>query len=51
MLDGCVAKSLVSVEIVASFLISDRLVVIYKRYGKDGMVRVTESSNGLTDAF
>lgn len=51
MSDGCVAQALVSVESIASFLISDQLAVIYKRYGEDGMVRIPASSNGLTDAF
>lgn len=51
MSDGCVAQALVSVESIASFLISDQLAVIYKRYGEDGMVRIPASSNGLTDAI
>ena len=49
--EGCLARALVAVESLAPFLASDKLGVIYKRYGVEGMVRIPASSNGLKDAF
>lgn len=49
--EGCLARTLVTVESLAPFLVSDQLAVIYKRYGVEGMVRIPASSNGLVDAF
>ena len=49
--EGCFARTLVTVESLSPFLVSDQLAVIYKRYGVEGMVRIPASSNGLLDAF
>jgi invasion protein IalB len=49
--EGCLARTFVTVESLAPFLVSDQLAVIYKRYGVEGMVRIPASSNGLVDAF
>lgn len=51
MSDGCLAQTLVSMDSIAPFLVSDQLAVIYKRYGVEGMVRIPASSSGLMDAF
>lgn len=49
--ERCLARALVAHESLLPFLSSDKLAVVYKRYGVEGMLRIPASSNGLKDAF